>query len=67
MVIALFKTETAFLRPVLNSCCWKLLITDGIEIAATTPMIAKVIKTSAKVKPFFQVYFQIIFHICSKM
>ena len=44
MVIALFKTETAFLRPVLNSCCWELLITDGIEIAATTPMIAKLLK-----------------------
>ncbi|HIT55339.1 TPA: hypothetical protein IAA92_03685 [Candidatus Galligastranaerophilus intestinigallinarum] len=44
MVIALFKTETAFLKPVLNSCCWELLITDGIEIAATTPMIAKLLK-----------------------
>ena len=66
MVIAEFSTETAFLKPVLNSCCWELLITDGIEIAATTPMIAKVIKTSAKVKPFSSL-FQIIFHICSKM
>ena len=46
MVIALFKTEAAFLKPVLNSCCWELLITLGIEIAATTPIIARVIKTS---------------------
>ena len=53
MVIAEFKTETAFLNPVLNSCCWVLLITLGIEIAATTPMIARVIKTSANVKPLF--------------
>ena len=51
MVIALFKTETAFLKPVLNSCCWELLITLGIEIAATTPIIARVINTSANVKP----------------
>ncbi len=51
MVMAEFKTETAFLNPVLNSCCWELDITLGINIAATTPMIARVIKTSAKVKP----------------
>ena len=52
MVIAEFKTETAFLNPVLNSCCWELLITLGIVKAATTPIIANVIKTSANLKPF---------------
>ena len=43
MVIAELSTLTAFLKPVLNSCCWELLITDGIVKAATTPIMARVI------------------------
>ena len=54
-----FKTETAFFKPVLYSDCWALEITDGIEIAATTPIIAKVIKTSANVKPRFRPAFRV--------
>ena len=45
------QNEIIFLNPVLNSILLVFVINVGIVIAATVPMIANVIKTSARVKP----------------
>ena len=47
------KNHYSFLNAVMFPCSLAFIITEGIVNAATTPIIAKVIKTSAKVKPFF--------------